>query len=83
MGFALNSEVQTVQVTPGTTTTVEFSDYPQYAPIEILLRKIAQKEHVEETPFYGSLEHAEFSRFVFMPACGKRIWIQNSWGKSR
>lgn len=61
MGFALNSEVQTVQVTPGTTTTVEFSDYPQYAPIEILLRKIAQKEHVEETPFYGSLEHAEFT----------------------
>lgn len=61
MGFALNSEVQIVQVTPGTTTTVEFSDYPQYAPIEILLRKIAQKEHVEETPFYGSLEHAEFT----------------------
>lgn len=61
MGFALNSEVQTVQVTPGTTTTVEFADYPQYAPIEILLRKVAQGEPVEGVPFYGSLEHAEFT----------------------
>ena len=61
MGFALNSEVQTVQVTPGITTTVEFSDYPQYAPVEILLRKVAQEEPGEGNPFYGSLEHAEFT----------------------
>lgn len=60
-GFALNSEVQTVQVTPGITTTVEFADYPQYAPLEILLRKVAQGEPEEGNSFYGSLEHAEFT----------------------
>lgn len=60
-GFALNSDVKKVQVASGETTVVEFADYPQYDPVEILLHKIPKEEGMSGVPFYGSLEHAEFT----------------------
>lgn len=60
-GYALNRTVYTVRVNPGETASVNMKDYPQSAPIDLLLSK-ADSETGKAAPQGGAtLEGAEFT----------------------
>ena len=65
-GFSLSTEVKSVKVSAGATATVEFSDRPQYAPVQILLKK--EEEEAKQTDFaiMTTLKNAEFT-VLFYP----------------
>lgn len=79
-GFALSPEVKAVKVSSGKTTTVEFADRPQYAPVQILLNKVDAEtnESVPQSP--ASLKNAEFT-IKFYPGLWEKDKHPDALGK--
>lgn len=60
-GFALSAEVKEVAVTSGKTTTIEFKDTPQFANIEMLLKKVDSETNESMPQGEATFENAEFT----------------------
>ena len=79
-GFSLSTEVKSVKVLAEETATVKFADRPQYADVQILLKK--EEEGMKQVDFFAmtTLKNAEFT-VLFYPGLWEEGMDPKALGK--